>query len=79
MRKLVIEKPIYNNEYEMQIYRSDIIKVIPNQFYRFVIFLESYKGDSKITPTITLPFKKGIMRINNKKYDYMISTCIREV
>ena len=74
MEKIVFESPIYNDEYEMLIYRSDIIRVIPHQLYRFVISLKSCKGPSKITPTLTLPLKKGNLKVGNENYNYMVST-----
>lgn len=66
---------IYSNEYEDEVYRSDILEVIPNQLYKMVITLESCDEITKIIPTITMPKKKGFMKVRGETYFDMISIC----
>ena len=66
--------PLFNDEYDFPVFRADILSVIPNEKYRMLICWE--KGDClDITPTITLPMKKGHMLYKGEMIEYMLSTC----
>lgn len=66
---------IYNQEYEFLVLRADIISIEPSQPYRLVITWESCNGSSEITPTITLPSKKGWIKSKSHTNSFMLSTC----
>lgn len=60
---------------ELSLLKSDIIELIPNQVYRFIISYESGSSAGRITPTVTLPEKKGYMILKGQRVPFMLSTC----
>ena len=73
--KMATIAPIYNNEYEDKVYRSDVLEIMPNQLYKLVITLESSHEIAKIIPTITIPKRKGFMKVCGETYSDMVSLC----
>ncbi|MGM9634641.1 MAG: hypothetical protein ACI3YE_00655 [Candidatus Avispirillum sp.] len=65
--------PIYNEEYDCDVLRSDVIRIIPDKVYKFIITLETTNGEYKLIPTITLPEKKGYMKTKQADGLYMLS------
>lgn len=59
----------------LSVIRSDVINIMPNRCYNLIITFEGGACAEDITPTITLPQKKGYMMLNKKKYPFMLSTC----
>ena len=67
-------KSVLNEEYPYEVYRSDVIAVIPHRRYLLRVTLETVGWEGIITPTITVPRKKGYVEYGGEKH-YMLSTC----
>lgn len=79
--------PIYNDNFGCSVLRADCIIMDPKVLYLITVTMESCHTASRITPTISVPLRKGNIKTNELVYNidhvampkngkiYVLSTC----
>lgn len=89
-KKWLATHPMYNEILGCSILRADCISMNPKIPYFITVKLESCHTLSRITPTISVPLRKGYMKVSGSVYNidrvavppnekiYILSTCNSE-
>ena len=89
-KKWLATHPIYNDNFGCSVLRADCIIIDPKVAYLLTVKMESNNTSLRITPTISVPLRKGYMKVNGSVYNvdrivvpqnekiYILSTCNSE-